>query len=230
MKTFLPLFGDLMLPDTLPAPKHAVSEIKKFTSSGDYLGRVQLITSNSELGKSGVVGVNNYAYILDNDHVELGKTVDVAVLAWRPMALDVSNPDEVITSYDPQPDANGQSTGEFARIEAQAEVQDSGCMFGPQFLLYVPQIKKFATLFMGTKSSRRVAPELANYVRKAATLDSQQIKTKKYSWFTNKILPCSASIDLPMDEAVKQINLFDNPPAENLERVEPTATAETRER
>jgi hypothetical protein len=186
-------------------------------NSGKYLARIQMFGGNSEAVKSGKVPMASYALVTGKDQYQpLGDAVDVVPVAWRPKAMDVGG-EEVISVHD-------HTDPEFARIQAQSEVKDSGCMFGPEFLLWLPGIKRFVTLFMSSKTARREAPAIRERIGKPTTLGVEYIKTKKFSWHGIVARPCSTPFDLPTDEAVaEEVEKFMNPPKVDIERVQPEA-------
>lgn len=190
-------------------------------SSSKYLPRVQLMTSGSAQCKSGAFPINHYALVDGKNYADLTQEVNCLVVAWRPKALRTG--DEIISCYD-------TSSPEFIKIQTDSEVKDSGCMFGPEFLLYIPSENKYATFFMGSKSSRNESPSLKALMGKAATLASQHIQTKKYDWYAPKIVACEVPFDVPPIEEIKeQVETFTNPPESEVETVD-NAEANTRER
>lgn len=186
-------------------------------NGGKYLPRIQMFGGNSEAVKSGKVPMAHYALVTGKDqYQDLGDTVDSVPIAWRPKAMDVGG-EEVISVHD-------HTDPEFARIQAQSEVKDSGCMFGPEFLLWLPDIKKFVSLFMSSKTARREAPAIRDRIGKPTTLGVTYIKTQKYSWHGIVAKPCSTPFDLPTDEAVEEeVEKFLNPPKTEVERVDAAA-------
>ena len=202
----------------------AVSEenFDKILSTGEYLPRVQLMTGGSTMCKRGDFPTNHYALIKDSNHHDLGGEVDVIVLAWRPKAIDTSD-DEVIDCYNPEDPI-------FQDIMARSTEANSGCMFGPDYLIYIPERETFATFLMGTKSSRRDAPKLKAKIPGPVTLGSKFIETKRYSWQTVDILTCSDELPTPDEEEAKHaLDLFLNPKSTQRELVEEKASTGDRE-
>lgn len=198
--------NDLALPNT---QKHDLSVFSEITKSGDYLPRLQLMTAASDKCKSGEFPINHYALIRDQAFQDLGTSVDTLIVAWRPKALEIG--EEVISVYD-------HKSPEFARIATKSAEPNSGCMFGPEFLVYVPAIKDFATLFCGGKSTRREAQNINALLTKPATLKSRLVETKKYKWQTMAVTSCSTPFDLPDIEKLKQVvEKFNNPPQSTVE-------------
>jgi hypothetical protein len=190
-------------------------------SSGNYLPRLQLMTSNSEKCKSGEFPINNYALVVGEIYNDLGKETDVLLIAWRPKAIEMG--DAVISVYNHEDD-------EFKRIAAKSEQPNSGCMFGPEFLVWVPSKKKFATFFLGSKSGRKEAPALKALLQQAATLKSKKISTPQFTWFAAQAVPCNTPFDIPaMDDIKVELEKFNNPPAKTAEKA-PDAGTEGRAR
>jgi len=216
--------GDLVKMEDLEAMspvKYSAEDFALSVKAGDYLPRVQLMTSAAEPCKKGEFPINHYAMVSGQHMTDLGEYPDVVVLSWRPKALEIG--EEVISVYDPK-------SPEFQRIQAQAEVKDSGCMFGPEFLLYIPSQTCFATLFMGSKSARRESHAVMARMAKAATLKSHLIETKKYSWYAPLVTPCSTPLDLPAIEKIQvEVEKFNNPAVQDVE-LAPEDGASVRER
>lgn len=201
------------LDDLLPQ-KYSDETFDAAASGSSFLPRLQLMTSNSEKCKTGEFPTNHYALVSDQKHDDLGKNVDVLLLVWRPKALDTGG-DVVISVYD-------VDSEEFARIQDRSlNVQNSNCMFGPEFLVWIPSIQKFATFFCGTKSSRREAGNIKALLKKPATLTSQKCSNKSFTWFAPQVSACSTPFDLPQqDKLVAAVEQFNNPPEPEVETVQ----------
>ncbi len=183
---------------------------KAATKSGDYLPRLQLLTANSNICKSGEFPINHFAIVRDQNNQDIGETVDIIVVAWRAKAIEIG--EMILTSYDPKDDT-------FATIQDKADEKDSGCMFGPEFLVWVPVAETFATFFMASKSMRREAPSVRGFLKKAATLKPQKIETPKYTWFSPTVHPCTSVLAPPdKDELLKEYEKFMNPPPPTVEK------------
>ena len=211
-------------------PADAVGEIQKYgneafnatSQASNYLPRLQLLIGSSKKCKAGDFPVNHFALIRGTNYTDMGGKLDVLLICWRPKALEIG--DENITVYDMKLDDSTppKPTGEYARIANRSDNEkDSGCMYGPEFLVWVPQIKEFATFFMGSVSGRLEAENFISKLRQPITLASDERKTKKYSWFTSIALDCSTPFEAPSMEAIKDVaNRFNNPPESYVETVE----------
>lgn len=181
-------------------------------AAGKFLARIQFMSSSSEPCKAGEFPVNHYALFKSKTPIDLTAEVNVLVVSWRPKALRIG--DAVMAFYDVE-------NPEFKKIVEESDVQDSGCMYGPEFLCYIPAMKEFATFFMGSKSARNESPNLKALMGKGATLRSQKIQNKKYTWQSPQIVPCSTPFDLPAVEEIKKVaEQFMNPPVTEVETVE----------
>lgn len=190
--------------------------------SGNFLKRLQLNTAKAQICQDGKFPINHYAMIDGDNHDDVGAQVDILPIAWRPKAIDMSG-DEVICSYD----ANDPT---YAKIQEKAGIKDSKCMFGPEFLCWLPCRKEFVTLFMGSISARREAGSIRTKLGKPVTLTAVKVETKEYTWFAIKALNCSTPFGLPeVPEMMKIAETFNNPPKQEIEPGE-RKTETTRER
>lgn len=215
--------GDLIPITDSAIQKFDEKDFNEVSSTSEYLPRLQLCGSNSELVKEGKIGMGHFALVVNkNTFTDLGLEVDVLVVNWRPKALEIG--DEIISLYDPKSDA-------FQNIKTRSEVQDSGCMFGPEFLVWIPEIEKFATFYMSSKSARNESPNMRARLRNAAKIKSKYIKTKKYSWHGPEVLDTSESLEVPDLNELKEIETkFMNPPEREVELADEDSDNSERER
>ena len=191
---------------------------KSTTKSGDFLPRLQLMTANSDKCKKKEFEQNHYAFIRDQNFQDIGESVDCLIVTWRPKAIEIG--DQIISCFDSNHD-------EFKRIQEKSAEQDSGCMYGPEFLIYIPHLKEFATFFCGSKSSRREAPNIRALMTKPATFKSRFVETKKYSWQTPVVVTCSTPFEGPDLELLRKIvDKFNTPPQTEVEVAPETEGAE----
>ncbi|MCK9460590.1 MAG: hypothetical protein M0R80_13205 [Proteobacteria bacterium] len=196
------------------------------TKAGDWLSRLQLMTSTSKECKKGKFPINHYALVDGQNMVDLGESVDCIVLGFRPKALDMSG-EQIISLFRPKV-VEGEVTDQaFKAIMDKSGEKDSQCMYGPEFLVWVPVSKQFATFFMGSKSSRREAAKLKNRIGFGATLGSILASNKKYEWYTPLVDNCSTPLDPPnADKMTAQLEKFNNPPESEIEVAEESAKTE----
>lgn len=194
----------------LAQSKYGTDDVfNEMASSSDFLPRLQLFGSNSEYVKRGLIKMAHYGLVVRKEQVEdLGDQVDVIPLSWRPKAMVMKKDGSPPLSY-----FDTNST-EFVDVQKKANSgeKDTGCSYGPEFLLYIPVAKRFVTYFMNTKTSRNQARELNNLKGKVATLKVKYIKNQSYSWHGPEILTSSATFDSPpSDEMNRQLHKFNNP-------------------
>ena len=126
------------LPSTQIGTDDQFAELAK---GGDFIGRLQLFTKGEAVNK-GLIPPGHYGIPVSKDEVEdLGATVDVVPLARRPKALDMSDPDAIINSYD-------RTSDEFNRIAEASTDSDSHCMYGVSFLVYERSTRKTTGIFL----------------------------------------------------------------------------------
>lgn len=191
----------------------------KMSSAASYLPRLQLFGSNTDAAKEGKINMGRHGMVIDKDLTDLGADVDILVCAWRPKAMDVGG-EKVISLYNPDSEA-------FQKLQGRADLPNSGCMYGPEFLVYIPKVERFATFLMGSKTARREAPNLKALMGKAASLGVKLIKTPKYTWHATTVKPCSTPFAIPDLEEIKStIDSFRNPPESVVEEVEESAGAD----
>lgn len=176
--------------------------------SGGYLPRLQLFGSSAEAVKKKKIGMGNFGVVIRKDEIEdLGEEVQILPLSWRPKVMKLKNDGSApITYYDRQ-------SPEFQAVEATAKAdKEAGCSFGPEFLVWVPNIRRFATYFMNSNTAHIQAPELRAQIGHGTTLKSQLIETSKYSWYGPRVFPCVTPFEVPDQATMTQvITKFNNP-------------------
>ena len=178
----------------------------------NFLPRLQFISKMSKFVEiDPAIPVNHFALIAsDEEYKDLGSTVDVQVLSWRQKALDTG----AGKSY------YNHQTEEFLEIQERSNIeQNSGCLYGPEYLVYIPEIDALATLFFGSKSLRFEVRKIQKLYEgnQPVTMTSKVIEpkngSKPYTCATPK--PCATPIAKPnadrMTEIMKEIEKFNNP-------------------
>jgi hypothetical protein len=168
-------------------------------SGGGFLPRLQLFIANSAMVKEDKIAMNHYGLVTGKDQVEdLGKEVDVLLLSWRPRALDTSDKSNIRASSDINSDL-------FKEIQELSGEENSGAMFGPEYLLWIASRQKYATVLFGSKSARNEARNVSKYMKAPCTFKSRLIKTPKYSWQAMLVTACSTPFLVPTQEDQKPI-------------------------
>lgn len=217
MSDIVPVPGGSLIPalTDLGVAKYADDKAFNEVASGaSFLPRVMLIGSNSNLAKEGKMGQGRFALVRSKEQFDdLTNEVPILVLGWRPKAMQIGK-DEVTSIYNPQSEM-------FKKIQARADSgdQDTGCMYGPEFLVWVPGVQAFATYFMSSKTSRREAPQLRALTGKAALLKAQLIKSGKFMWHGPVCTMYSQPLThMPtMEDVADQVKKFNTPPETETE-------------
>jgi hypothetical protein len=177
--------------DNLPAVSdQMLGELAEVSKGADFLPRIQLVTKGKYVD-TGKIPPGHWGVPLvgGEDIDDLGTAIDILPLAFRPKALDVSDKNAIISNYD-------MASDEFKRI--QAAPKDSGCMWGPTFLVIERNTGKLYELFFGNASGRNEAGKLRPFLPggnspspSPATLNIRYKKTPAYGWHVPVITKCS---------------------------------------
>jgi hypothetical protein len=219
------------------------SGFDSLSEGNEFLARLQLFSKGGAINK-GLIKPGHWGIPEgDEDVTDLGTSIDLLPLARRPKALDMSDKDAIVVNYDMESD-------EFKRIADAAGEQDSGCMFGPSFLVIERSTGRFLEWFCGTKSTRSEAKKIYPYLplteqdiaqRKLEaephgplpfTMKIKLVERKRFSWHVPVVVKCSTPFtQLPeMDRIVKEIEKFINPQDSGVEKVDEKETGKRRAR
>ena len=215
---------------TLPvsAPK---TDLTKYGGEVEFLQRIQLITKGKYVDK-GLIKPGHYGVPTgDEEVIDLGEAIDILPFAVRDKALD--------TTEDPPLSVFDADDPVFEDIADRAGEKDSGCMFGPSFLVFERNTGKFYEFFCGNKSARMEAGNFAAYLPvseeqagqfegltaqppQPLTLRAKYIERPRYSWHAPQVTKCSTPFtNLPdMGKIVDEINKFLNPKESDVEKAE----------
>lgn len=202
----------------MPVAKYADDEqaMSQVITATGFLPRVQLFGGNSNACKEGKINVGRYGLTISKDEIiDLTAQFDCYPFCYRFCGVRLVD-GNVHSYYNPR-------SPDFAAIMKDADtIKDSGCFYGLEFLIWVPTVSKFATFFFNSKTARRQAPNMRTLAeeRKAATMKTEYIKTKKYSWHGPIVVACSTPFPLPPLEDIKeQATRFANPKESVIEKV-----------
>lgn len=196
------------LSDMLPSTEEA-KELDNL-ATGKFLPRLQLGDSNSTAVKEGRMAQGEYAIISGQDVIPIGKVVTAIPVALRLKALDLSNTESPVSVYDFKSDA-------FNDIRQRSSIKDSKCMVGGEFLLWLPQSRKFCTYYMASASAKREMPNLKGilYAHGVASLSSMLAKKKPYVWTAPLVKPSTSPLspeDMPSKaDLMAEVERFKNP-------------------
>ena len=175
-----------------------------------FLPRLQLFGSNSDAVKEGKIPIAHYGLVKGKDDpIDLGVSVLLIPLAWRPKAMDVKS--EPPLAYH-KPDSP-----EFQELKKRSDTeQNSGCMYGPEFLVWMPD-HGYVTFFFGSKTARNEAPGIRALMPKGPQLNTAVctavlIKNEQYSWHGVKVTASAQGVaQPPMDTLIPTITDFLQP-------------------
>jgi hypothetical protein len=188
-------------------------------AGGSFLPSVRFMGPMvAEVKQGKFKGLNHFALIENETITDLGEMVDVLVLSVRPLGINkngVTASGEIGTvfCYDPKLDDKGQPTGMYKEIVEKSDIKDSGCFYGPEFLLYIPKVQKFACFLMGSKTSRNDARTLVARMGQAVTLRGHLIPNKKHGdYMSPEGVACTTVFQLPpVTDILTQVDNFKNP-------------------
>lgn len=205
--------GQSQLPSLVGAD-HASSEAFDSMVRQSFLARVNLMAGVSGLVAEGKMNVGKYALIRSKeDFVDLGGEFVCLPLSYRFCAMrfqkgDGSEDDKFQVFYNPESDG-------FKQIRVDSETPNSGCSYGPQFLLWLPRQKEFVSYLFGSKSSRGEARKMNQLLLPTARPVTMKTKLVQYGgkkWHVPVVLPYSGEIEYPdADKAVEEAEKFNKP-------------------
>lgn len=196
--------------------------LSKVTKVGDWLPYVTLMGGNSLEVKRGEFPIGHFCLKKNKKMIDLGKEFIMYLLSWRPKAMTFEP--KVLSFFDVESD-------DFKAVVNRADtVKNPGCGYGPEYLVWLPEVKELATYYLSSKTGRNESPNI-QAVLKSTRLCKQKshlIETEKYSWHGPQTLACDLEIPLPPIELVKeQLDKFNNPPAA-VEEVAEEAESDSR--
>lgn len=179
---------------------HDNKEFAAASKSRDYLCRLQLCGSKSTLFSTNKVQRGDNVFIVNKDKfTNLGQTVDLLIMAWRPKALDM-NEDPPLSFYD-------MDSAGFKDVQLRSKDQNSRCSWGPEYLVWIPQIKEFSTMHLGSATMRGDAPDLHKLMGLGCTLGWRVAGPNKkgQTWDSWVFSPCSSPFENPTIEEYKKM-------------------------
>lgn len=196
--------------------------------AGDWLPRVQLNSFSTKAVQRGLLKAGTFTLHISKDNVQtLGEEFHCIPLSWRPKAVDTNS---LQSFYNPASVA-------FKKVEEEAKKsRDSGCIFGPEFLLFIPQLNRFAQMMFSNVTMRNRAPLLLGLMGRSVTISAEVIENKKQQiWHGPVINECTMPLTCTMsqEEFLKRKaeveTSFNNPSEVGVEEVE-VGTENKRER
>lgn len=208
----------------------------ELAKGSDFIKSMKLYTKGKAIDK-GLIGPGRYGVYEGKEEItDLGKVIDLLVLARRPFAIDMSDRENIVRCYD-------TSDPVFADIRARSGERDSGCQAGVDLLVFERSTATFYTWFMGSKSALKAASELYGYMpvseAQAEKLGveprgpvpatcSVKLIEGRFSYHVPVIQKCSTPFtNLPAEEAiVETITKFLNPRTDKVEEADESEVAD----
>jgi len=192
--------------------------LEEVAQSSDFLPRIQLITKGQYVDTGKIAPGRWGVPLVGGEEIEdLGEKIDVIPFCFRAKAIDVNDKENIITVYDTKSE-------EFARIKAAPK--NTGCMWGPSFLVLERSTGKLYELFFSNKSGRNEAGKMRPFlpteenggVPSPVTLKIRYVKKEKYAWHVPVITKCSEPFDptkvkITDEQLMAEREKFLNPPA-----------------
>lgn len=202
----------------LPAVADDVLEqIDEVSQASEFLPRIQLI-SKGKYVDTGKISPGRWGVPQPGgeDITDLGDKIDVIPLDARAKALDVSDKENIISVYD-------TTDQEYQRIKNAPK--NSGCLYGPSFLVVERSTGKLYELFFSNKSGRNEAGKMKPFLvnRTPCTLSIRYKKGPDYGWHVPVISKCSEPFspdNVPSMEVINaELEKFRNPEKGGDEKV-----------
>ena len=193
---------------------HSFNDVAASLAKG-YLSRLQLFGSKSDACAEGKIGIGRWGIVRDDDITDLGEELDAVIISWRPKALQIAK-EGIIANHDPSSDT-------YKNIKELSNVKDSGCMHGPEFLLWIPGQDQFVTYHMSSKTARRESQKMEPLIGKAATFRCKLIDppNSRHKWHGPVVVGCSTPLTVPpIEDIEEQVKVFQNPPKQEVELAE----------
>lgn len=172
-----------------------LESLDEVAKGAEFLERLQLVTKGTYVD-TGKIGAGHWGVPQPGGEeiIDLGTKIDIIPFCYRPKALDVADKEAIISVHDVQ-------DPEFQRIKNAPK--NTGCMWGPSFLVLERSTGKLYELFFGNKSGRNEAGKLKPFLPteanegqpSPATLGIRYIKKEKFAWHVPVITKCSEPFD-----------------------------------
>jgi len=176
--------------DNLPAVSEEImGQLTEVSKGADFLPRIQLVTKGKYVDTSKIApGHWGVPQPGGEEILDLGDVIDIVPFTARAKALDVSDREAIISCYNLQ-------SPEFQRIKNAPK--NTGCMWGPSFLVLERNTAKLYELFFGNASGRSESGKLRPFLPvgkqgpSPATLSIRYKKTPDYGWHVPVVTKCS---------------------------------------
>lgn len=190
-------------------------------SGSSYLGRLALCGGSSDLVKRNKINNMHFALIKSKDEfIDLGPSVDGICICARSKAILMVDPVQAV--YD-------ETHPFFKELVAKSAIKNSNAAYGPEYLVFIPSVEKFALFHFNSKTARREAENMTTLISKGFTTKGKIFENSEHTWNSQVVFPCSAALKIPPREVVqREVDKFNNPPTVETEAA--PAASEQQER
>lgn len=209
--------SELFESGALSVPTDQLKELENLSRASTFLQRIQFYSKGKNGPQGTLIQAGHYGVpSRDGKILDLGNSIDVVPIFRKPKAIDMSDTDHIVVT-------NVASSETFRRIEHAADnIKDSGCAYGPTYLVYERSTKKFYEFFCGNSSGRAESATINTYLpvtqamidegytdeseprfAKPMNLSSRFVKKGTFEWFAPVASDCLTPFDLPPVELIK---------------------------
>jgi hypothetical protein len=191
------------------APQNAGGALEKMASSG-FLQYLSLMVGTSKPCITGEVPINVFALRGGPKTIALDvetKETDAVLCALR---FSWTNSKEGLFLFSNtatnRQDANGETVCPLClEIEGNSRKKNSGCFYGPDFLIWIPGEECFASFSLSSYSARREAASFGGFLGKGVTLFPRKLHSKKEDkdYYIPGVRACSSIDPMPTPEVLK---------------------------
>jgi hypothetical protein len=223
---------DSIVPTTTADEQAALA---KLSEGSTFLKRLQLYSRGKAIDKDYIAKGHFGTPTSKEDIKDLGTSVDLIPLIRKAKAVDMSDRENIIVT-------NDVSSDEFKRICHNSDnTRDSGCVYGPSYLVYERSTGTFYEFFCQNKSARVASAMINSYLPvsedmikngltdekkprgpKAFTAVAKLVEKGDWTWHVPSIEDCLTPFEsLPNEEQVlEEIQRFLKPEGGGVEAVD----------
>ena len=219
---------DEMLPSTQQVDEKALM------AGTDFLSRLSLVTFNSDVVKEDKIKAGHWAVIGTGSEIEedLGPEAVVVLVDFRPKAADLSNKAEPVISFDMQSDFF-QKIKKICDDKSIPSEDKQGLMYGPEYLVFIPELNRFVTFHCGSISLRISSRAIHGlFTRRVPVLAKNKVtKGKKGSWHVPIVMQYTGEFQMCLkDDLNEAVAKFREEAAKNVNPEEAPEEASSRDR
>lgn len=180
----------------------------------DYLGYLVVAQANSKYTDEGIEA-GHLVHVKDKDFTDLGPSIDAKFCNRRMKAMAFGQ--TVICNYDPESAQYKEFESKAPKTRQVADEKGLKYMYGPEYLLWIPELDDFTTFFCSNPTAHKLAKKIINPLYKQGIRDLTMARDRKANaaqqkWWGLKITESVTPIEDPdIEDAHKANSLFLNP-------------------